>query len=478
MGLEVASRSLRDFTEWFWPVLEPAPFEGSWHIDCICDHLEAVFTRQIRRLIINVPPRHCKSRLKVFGIPYRWLHDPTERFMGAVYQSDLSLDDNVDSRSVIRNEDYQALVQDKQPGFLLQGDRDIKSRYDNNYGGYSIATSVGGRALGIGGSIRWVDDPHNYIDPDSDISLEEKVKWFDRGMTTRVVDPRTYCTVVICQRTAIDDLVGHILAKHGSGTSGEKWVLLKLPFRYTGKSQIVSPLHWKDPRRREGELLWQERFPEEEAVAWENSLYEDDKEAQLQQEPQKSGASIVKPSFMRRVSHIEYGAVRKAVRAWDKAVTPGGGCATAGVLMLEYGNGRNVVADVEEGHWGLDDRENVFRRVAEADYEVWGKKLRTVFEEEGGSAGKSDAQYTMRHLKGFITDADRPTGDKDTRLRPFASQVKAGAVDVLDGQDWTERFFFVMGSTYPGKRKERDIPDATSLAFSRMSDVKMVGPGS
>jgi len=56
------SGSLHDFTVGAWPVLEPAtPFKPGWHIDAIVDHLEACTRREIRRLVINVPPRHMKS---------------------------------------------------------------------------------------------------------------------------------------------------------------------------------------------------------------------------------------------------------------------------------------------------------------------------------------------------------------------------------------------------------------------------------
>jgi hypothetical protein len=55
-------RSLREFTKAAWPTIEPGvDFQNNWHIDAISDHLEAVVNGDIKRLIINVPPRHMKS---------------------------------------------------------------------------------------------------------------------------------------------------------------------------------------------------------------------------------------------------------------------------------------------------------------------------------------------------------------------------------------------------------------------------------
>src|SRR5438105_4293592 len=53
---EIADRHLRDFSRQAWPVVEPASFVSGWHVDAICDHLEAVSNGQIRRLLICVPP--------------------------------------------------------------------------------------------------------------------------------------------------------------------------------------------------------------------------------------------------------------------------------------------------------------------------------------------------------------------------------------------------------------------------------------
>ncbi len=57
-----ATQSLRTFVEWAWPVLEPAtPFQPNWHIDLLCEYLEGITAGDIRRLVINVPPRIGKS---------------------------------------------------------------------------------------------------------------------------------------------------------------------------------------------------------------------------------------------------------------------------------------------------------------------------------------------------------------------------------------------------------------------------------
>jgi len=69
--------SLLDFTKESWRWVEPSPFCSNWHIECMCEHFEAVSHRQILRLLINVPPRHSKSLgLNVFFPAWVWANNP------------------------------------------------------------------------------------------------------------------------------------------------------------------------------------------------------------------------------------------------------------------------------------------------------------------------------------------------------------------------------------------------------------------
>ncbi len=69
--------SLLDFVGASWPLVEPMPFKSNWHIEAICDHLEAAANWEIDRLLINIPPRHMKSLgANVFFPAWVWAQDP------------------------------------------------------------------------------------------------------------------------------------------------------------------------------------------------------------------------------------------------------------------------------------------------------------------------------------------------------------------------------------------------------------------
>ena len=149
---ELAYRSLNHFIKQLWPQVDPSDYVPGWHIDAICEHLEAVTRGEIKRLVINIPPRHMKSlAVGVFWPAWEWLRNPAEQWLFASYAESLSIRDSVKCRRLIQSPSYQALLSNFQPDLVLTGDQNTKIRFENNFGGYRLATSVGGALTGEGG---------------------------------------------------------------------------------------------------------------------------------------------------------------------------------------------------------------------------------------------------------------------------------------------------------------------------------------
>jgi len=163
-------RSCRAFVPAAWPVVEPGtPFSSNWHIDAISDKLQAVTEGHIRRLIINIPPRHMKSlAVTVFWPCWEWLTYPERRFLFASYAQNLSGRDSLkcrrlierpgvdeprrprSERTVIERVGYLGVVEllahtrGEEP-WQLTGDQSTKGRFENTRTGYRIATSARAR---------------------------------------------------------------------------------------------------------------------------------------------------------------------------------------------------------------------------------------------------------------------------------------------------------------------------------------------
>ena len=111
-------------------MIEPAtPFVGGWHIDAVCDHLEAVTQGAIRNLVILIPPRHTKSTLTSVCWPvWDWIAHPAHRFLFASYSAGLSTEHAVLSRRILDSPWYQARWGQR---FRLTTDQNVKTHFEH-----------------------------------------------------------------------------------------------------------------------------------------------------------------------------------------------------------------------------------------------------------------------------------------------------------------------------------------------------------
>lgn len=149
-------RSLLEFFKRAWREVDPAPLKVNWHHKAICAHLEAVVRGEIRRLIINVPPRHTKSQLVSVMLPaWCWIQQQTSplsgpqvKFLCVSYGQTLSEDLARLARRLVQSKWYQDHWGDR-----VKLDSDV-ARVDNfgtRAGGVRIASSITGATLGRGG---------------------------------------------------------------------------------------------------------------------------------------------------------------------------------------------------------------------------------------------------------------------------------------------------------------------------------------
>ncbi|NUN47679.1 MAG: phage terminase large subunit [Candidatus Brocadiae bacterium] len=287
---ERARRSLREFVRQAWHVVEPQTrFVPGWHLDAICEHLEAATRGELRSLIVNVPPRHAKSLLvSVFWPCWVWASRPSTRWLYASYAASLSVRDSLKCRRLIESPWFQRSFGH---AFKLAGDQNLKTRFDNDRMGYRIATSVGGSITGEGGDFLVIDDPHNVVEGESEVIRKGVLDWHDQVFSTRANDPRTAVRVLVMQRVHESDLAGHLLRQGG-------WELLRLPAERDEKRCRTS-IGWEDPREKEGELLWPDRFGAKEIADLKTQLGTYGSAGQLQQIPSPASGGLFKRDWFR-----------------------------------------------------------------------------------------------------------------------------------------------------------------------------------
>jgi predicted phage terminase large subunit-like protein len=294
---EKARRSLREFVEQAWPVLEPStPFVPGIHVDAVCAHLQAITEGRLKNLIINMPPGHAKSlQVAVFWPAWVWIDRPDLRWLFASHKMDLGIRDSVKCRTLIESPWYHRRWGDR---YKLSDDQNEKARFENTSRGYRIVTSVGS-GTGERADIVVVDDPTSVDQAESDVERKGANDWWNGTMSTRLNDPKTGHLVVVQQRLHEDDLTGNLLEKGG-------YELLMLPEEYEPEGAQPNSIGWCDPRTAPGELLWPEKIGTAEVEHIKRALGSYRYAGQYQQRPSPAGGGIFmrcrfrywKPKFM------------------------------------------------------------------------------------------------------------------------------------------------------------------------------------
>lgn len=441
-----AYHDLYFFSRWLFYQRRGYKWLKAKHHKLICDALMKVFNGKTKRLIINIPPRYSKTELAVVNfIAWAMGRAPDSEFIHASYSATLAVNNSVQIRNMVQHEAYHAIF----PDVALAEEQ--KAHWKTTAGGVMYATGTGGTITGFGagkhrngfGGAIIIDDPHKADEARSDRVRQGVIEWFQNTLESRKNSPETPI-IVIMQRLHEEDLSGWLLG----GGNGEEWEHLCL-------SAIQD----------DGMALW----PEKHDI---DTLHKMEAAApyvfagQYRQQPAPPDGGIFKPNKLVFVNALPAGNIRW-LRGWDLASTANDGDYTAGAKIGVLEDGRFVIAHIERGQYGADERDHVLKNTATRD----GVQTRISIPQDPGQAGKSQVLYLTRQLAGFSVSASPESGDKVTRAEPFAAQVNVGNVLVLDDGNWDTAALIKEMQMFPNGRHDDQI-DACSRAFNELMDTK------
>ena len=439
-----------------WHVLEPAaPYVEGWAIEAMCEHLEAVHAVEILRLLMNVPPGMMKSLLTgVFFPAWEWgpKDMPHLRFLGTAHKETLAIRDNVKMRRLVESEWYRALW----PDVRLVRDQNAKGRFENTKTGFRIASAFSAMTGERGDRVQ-LDDPHNVKGAESEAEREDTLFNFRETLPTRMNDHKRSAIIVIMQRLHEGDVSGEIIAQHPEYTK------LILPMRFEPARRCTTSIGFTDPRTKEDELLFPERFGEEEVEQLEKDLAQYGTAGQLQQRPTPRQGGLF---MVERIKIVKAPSARivASVRYWDKAGTEGGGKYTAGVIVHRLADRSYLIGHAVRGQWSAGRREEMIKKYGTLD----GPRVRQWVEQEPGSGGKESAESTIQNMAGLVVRADLVSGkgSKVARAEPLAVQIEGRNVAILEGE-WNRDFIEEL-RLFP-RGKYSDQCDSASGAFNKVA---------
>ena len=305
----------QDFTTFvarcFHELNPQAELAMNWHLEVIAAKLTAVRQGKIRRLIINLPPRHLKSLMASIAFPAWCLgHDPSAQILCVSYAQDLADKLARDCRSIMMSPWYRQIFRTR-----LAAHRQAVQEFVTTRHGYRLATSIGGVLTGRGADIIMIDDPLKPEEALSKVQRQACNQWFVHTLYSRLNDKRSGAIVIIMQRLHEDDLVGHVLAQ-------EPWEVLSFPAIAEADEAHQVETIWGPRcfRRRQGEALHPDREPLETLERIRRTIGEYNFAGQFQQSPAPLGGGLVKAEWFQRYRESELPErFDRIVQSWDTA---------------------------------------------------------------------------------------------------------------------------------------------------------------
>ena len=419
----------------------------NWHLEVIAAKLTAVREGKIRRLIINLPPRHLKSLLASIAFPAWCLGlDPAAQILCVSYAQELADKLARDCRSIMMSPWYQRIFPTRLAPYRQAVQEFITTRQ-----GYRLASSTGGVLTGRGADIILIDDP---LKPEEALSKAQRQAcndWFVHTLYSRLNDKRSGAIVIIMQRLHEDDLIGHVLGQ-------EPWEVLSFPAiaEADEEHRIETILEPKCFRRRQGEALHPDREPLETLDHIRRTIGEYNFAGQYQQSPAPLGGGLVKAEWFKRYRDNEQPQrFDRIVQSWDTA------------------NKATELSDFSVcTTWGVKGKElfllGVFRRRLE-----YPALKRAVREQQS----LFDAQVVLIEDKASGTQliqeliADgchgvtryQPTTDKVMRLHAQTTLIENGFVRIPENAPWLAEYLHEL-TVFPNGKHDDRLDSTSQLA--------------
>lgn len=489
------STSLPDFIRGAWHLVEPQDGEErtelvwNWHLDEICDVLQAVSRGEKKRVVFNVPPGTSKSMtVSVFWPAWEWATRPGLRYLTFSYSSDNTIRDNLRVRDICTSNWYKKLFWEnrarKEP-IKFAEDQNVKVRFNTSAKGWRIASSVEGKGTGEHPHRIILDDLLKAQDSRSDIKINAANSFLQGTMSTRVsLKP---AIVLIMQRLAENDPTRFLLDKGG-------WEHILFPMHYhipylevqsDGQQKWINGYDCnchrdkadpRDHRTVEGELLWPKKFDEEQVKQMEIELGPIEAEGQLEGRPNPPGGTLLKREDFQIVPCIPSADLRKfgrqSCRGWDTADTDMESKTakrsdwTVGVKISKVGT-RFYVEHVVRGKWESERVDEMILQLAQED----GRSCKV---REGEMSGKATVKARGTSLAGYDYLPSPEKESKEARGTPFRREVQRGNVFLI-AADWNSAYLDVVCG-FPVAKHDDDW-DASANAYNGLVEDAPVPRG-
>jgi len=309
------------FVKMMWP-----SFVAGKHHAKMADAFERVARGELKRLIINMPPRHTKSEFASYLFPAWFLGQyPHKKVIQTAHTAELAVGFGRKVRNLIDGEDFQKVF----PGITLSSDSKAAGRWNTNKAGDYFAIGIGGAVTGKGADVLVIDDPHSEQEAqlgEFNPEVYDKVyEWYTSGPRQRLQPGGAI--IIVMTRWSKRDLTGQIIKKSAERRGSDEWEVIEFP--------AIMP---------SGNPLWPEFWSIEELEAIKAEIPISKWNAQYMQDPTSEEGALIKREWWNEWPHDRPPAVDAIIQSWDTAFlktqrSDYSACTTWGIFQHENEEG-------------------------------------------------------------------------------------------------------------------------------------------
>ena len=402
---ENAQNTYMGFVKEMWPAF----IEGRHH-KIMADSFEKIANGELKRLIVNMPPRHTKSEFASYLLPAWFLGQfPDKKIIQTAHTAELSVGFGRKVRNLVDSEDFKKVF----PKLALRADSKAAGRWSTDSGGEYFAIGVGGAVTGKGADLLIIDDPHSEQEGQSaDPSVFDRTyDWYTSGPRQRLQPGGAI--VIVMTRWHMRDLTGKIIKSSTQREGMDEWEVIEFP--------AIMP---------SGKALWPEFWSLAELTALQSELPAPKWNAQYQQNPTAEEGALVKREWWKRWERDSPPVCEFVIQSWDTAFLKTqradySACTTWGVFYTPNDDGVSVpnIILLDAYKERLE-----FPELKKTAFEMWQEAQPDAFIVEGKAAGMP-LIFELRAMGIPVSEYTPSRGnDKIARVNAVADLFASGTV--------------------------------------------------
>ena len=424
------------FVKYVWP-----SFIAGDHHKIFGEKLERVARGELKRLIVNMPPRHTKSEFASYLFP-AWVmgQKPETKIIQATHTAELAVGFGRKVKNLLDSDIYRDVF----PDIQLARDAKASGRWSTDMGGEYYAVGVGGALAGRGADLCIIDDPVSEQDALSPAALDNIYEWYTSGPRQRLQPGGAI--IIVMTRWSIRDLTAKVLQKQAEG-GADQWEVVEFPAIFPETDNV----------------LWPEFWSREELDGVRASIPVAKWNAQYLQNPTAEEGAIIKREWWNVWDHDDPPVVDYIIQSYDTAFTKSeradySAITTWGVFHPDEGDEAAIILlDAEKGRWEFPELKDAAMRL----YEEFEPDMVLIEQKASGTPLTQDLRKMGIPVSGFTPGRG---ADKFSRMNACSPVFESGMVYAPETR-WAEEVIEECASFPNGEHD--DLADSMTQAILR-----------